>query len=123
MEAGTWRASTGDEIPMVGRILGIADAFSAMTTSRAYRKAMPLRESLRRLEDSAGSQLDPDLVIPFVRGMETASDAPLPGDERRPIPGRPHGRVLAHLAGRQYASGRELIMQLEQRVIGELRPS
>jgi diguanylate cyclase (GGDEF)-like protein len=76
----------GEEIPLVARILGVADAFSAMTTSRSYRKAMPLREALRRLEDSAGGQLDPSLVIPFVRGMETAGDAPIPGDSPRPIP-------------------------------------
>lgn len=76
----------GEEIPLVARILGVADAFSAMTTSRAYRKAMPIREALRRLEDSAGTQLDPDMVIPFVRGMETASDAPIPGDDHRSIP-------------------------------------
>ena len=76
----------GEEIPVVARILAVADAFSAMTTSRAYRKAMPIREALRRLEDSAGTQLDPDMVIPFVRGMETASDAPIPGEDHRSIP-------------------------------------
>jgi diguanylate cyclase (GGDEF)-like protein len=76
----------GEEIPLVARILGVADAFSAMTTSRAYRKAMPLREALNRLEDAASGQLDPSLVIPFVRGMESASDAPVPGGESRPIP-------------------------------------
>jgi diguanylate cyclase (GGDEF)-like protein len=72
----------GDEIPLVARILAVADAMSAMTTSRTYRKALPLREALRRLEDAAGGQLDPDLVGPFVRGMETADDAPIPGDDR-----------------------------------------
>jgi diguanylate cyclase (GGDEF)-like protein len=72
----------GDEIPQVARILAVADAMSAMTTSRTYRKALPLREALHRLEDAAGSQLDPDLVLPFVRGMETAADAPIPGDDR-----------------------------------------
>ena len=72
----------GEEIPVVARILAVADALSAMTTTRPYRKALPVREALRRLEDAAGSQLDPALVLPFVRGMETASDAPIPGDER-----------------------------------------
>jgi diguanylate cyclase (GGDEF)-like protein len=76
----------GEEIPLVARILAVGDAFSAMTTSRAYRKAMPIREALRRLEDSAGTQLDPAMVIPFVRGMETASDAPIPGEDHRSIP-------------------------------------
>jgi diguanylate cyclase (GGDEF)-like protein len=76
----------GEEIPYVARILAVADAFSAMTTSRTYRKAMPLREALHRLEDAAGSQLDPSLVGPFVQGMETAPDAPIPGADRRPLP-------------------------------------
>ena len=61
----------GEQIPLVARILAVADAMSAMTTSRRYRKALPVGEALRRLEDAAGSQLDPELVPPFVRGMET----------------------------------------------------
>jgi diguanylate cyclase (GGDEF)-like protein len=72
----------GEMIPLVARILAVADAMSAMTTSRRYRKALPLKEALHRLEDAAGSQLDPSLVLPFVKGMETASDAPIPGDDR-----------------------------------------
>jgi HD-GYP domain-containing protein (c-di-GMP phosphodiesterase class II) len=72
----------GEQIPVVARILAVADAMSAMTTSRRYRKALPVKEALRRLEDAAGSQLDPELVQPFVRGMETSVDAPIPGDER-----------------------------------------
>jgi len=73
----------GEEIPLVARILSVADAFSAMTTTRPYRKALSTQEALRRLQDAADSQLDPRLVTAFVRGMETASDAPLPG---RPLP-------------------------------------
>ena len=73
---------SGKAIPLIARILAVADAFSAMTTSRPYRKALPISESLRRLEDAAGSQLDPALVGPFVTGIETAPDAPLPGDDR-----------------------------------------
>ena len=76
----------GDDIPPVARILAVADAFSAMTTSRPYRKALSLREALGRLEDAAGTQLDPRLVIAFVMGMETAADAPIPGTEQAPLP-------------------------------------
>jgi diguanylate cyclase (GGDEF)-like protein len=72
----------GDAIPLIARILAVADAFSAMTTSRPYRQALSVQESLHRLEDAAGSQLDPWLVSAFVAGIETASDAPLPGDGR-----------------------------------------
>jgi diguanylate cyclase (GGDEF)-like protein len=69
----------GDSIPLIARILAVGDAFSAMTTTRPYRKALDLREALRRLEDAAGSQLDATLVAAFVEGIETADDAPLPG--------------------------------------------
>jgi diguanylate cyclase (GGDEF)-like protein len=69
----------GEGIPLIARILAVGDAFSAMTTTRPYRKALDLREALTRLEDAAGSQLDENLVKVFVEGIETAADAPLPG--------------------------------------------
>lgn len=71
----------GEEIPVIGRILAVADAFSAMTTTRPYRKALSVAEALKRLEDAAGSQLQEELVAEFVTGIETAADAPLPGEE------------------------------------------
>jgi diguanylate cyclase (GGDEF)-like protein len=69
----------GADIPLVARILAVGDAFSAMTTTRPYRKALSVEESLRRLLDAASSQLDEHLVTAFVHGIETAPDAPLPG--------------------------------------------
>ena len=69
----------GEGIPLIARILAVGDAFSAMTTTRPYRKALDIREALHRLEDAAGSQLDERLVRAFVDGIETAADAPLPG--------------------------------------------
>ena len=69
----------GEEIPLIGRILAVADAFSAMTTTRPYRKALPVEEAIKRLGEAAGSQLQEDLVVAFIAGMETAPDAPLPG--------------------------------------------
>ncbi|HMJ79817.1 MAG TPA: diguanylate cyclase, partial [Candidatus Dormibacteraeota bacterium] len=76
----------GEEIPVIARILAIGDAFSAMTTTRPYRKALSVEEALRRLTDAAGSQLDPTLALAFVEGIETAPDAPLPGQQVRPLP-------------------------------------
>ena len=73
---------SGEEIPLIARILAVGDAFSAMTTTRPYRVAMSIQEALHRLEDAAGSQLDPTLVTAFVEGIETAENAPLPGDGR-----------------------------------------
>jgi diguanylate cyclase (GGDEF)-like protein len=72
----------GEDIPIVARILAVADAFSAMTTTRPYRKALGIEEAIRRLEDAAGSQLDPSFVVAFVDGLRTASDAPMPGSDR-----------------------------------------
>ena len=71
----------GEEIPLIARILAVADAFSAMTTTRPYRRALPIEEALRRLTDAADTQLDERLVAAFVQGIETAPDAPLPGAE------------------------------------------
>ena len=84
----------GDEIPLVARILAVGDAFSAMTTDRPYRKALPVEEALRRLVDAADSQLDPALVLAFVEGIERAAEAPLPGTvhARRPILAAAPGR-------------------------------
>ena len=71
----------GEGIPLIGRILAVADAYSAMTTTRPYRKALAIQEALKRLGDAAGSQLQEELVTAFITGIETAADAPMPGEE------------------------------------------
>ncbi len=68
----------GKDIPLVARILAVADAFSAMTTTRPYRKALDVREAVTRLGDAAGTQLDERLVTVFIHALETAPDAPDP---------------------------------------------
>lgn len=70
----------GEDIPLVARIISVADAYSAMTTTRPYRKALAVDEALRRLRDAAGMQLQPELVDAFVEGVETIPDAPAPGE-------------------------------------------
>ena len=52
----------GDEIPIEARIVTCCDAFSAMTTTRSYRKAMPVEEAVAELRACAGSQFDPEVV-------------------------------------------------------------
>ena len=78
---GYLHALASEEIPLIARILSVADVFSAMTTTRPYRKALPLTEALKRLGDAAGTQLDESLVRTFISGIETAADAPLPGQD------------------------------------------
>ncbi len=69
----------GEQIPLIARLLAVADAFSAMTTTRPYRKGVSVDEGLARLEDAVGTQLDEELVRAFVHGIRTADDPPLPG--------------------------------------------
>ena len=72
----------GEEIPFIARILAVGDTFSAMTTTRPYRKSVGVREALRRLADASGTQLEERLVSIFIDGIENATDAPMPGDGR-----------------------------------------
>ena len=51
---------------MLGRIITIADAFSAMSLDRPYRKALSSDAVVTELLDGAGTQFDPDLVKSFV---------------------------------------------------------
>lgn len=75
---------SGEGIPLIARIIAVGDAFSAMTTSRPYRRALESGEALHRLIDAAETQLDPRLVDVFVLAMESQSDPPHPSDERQP---------------------------------------
>jgi diguanylate cyclase (GGDEF)-like protein len=60
----------GKQIPLLGRIMAIADAYSAMILDRPYRKGRTMSEALAELQRCAGTQLDPELVEPFVRMVE-----------------------------------------------------
>jgi HD-GYP domain-containing protein (c-di-GMP phosphodiesterase class II) len=52
----------GQEIPLVARIVCACDAFSAMTTTRSYRRALSQPEALAELERCSGTQFDPRVV-------------------------------------------------------------
>ncbi|MDY0289243.1 MAG: response regulator [Sphaerochaeta sp.] len=56
----------GEEIPLDVRIVSLADAFDAMTTSRAYRSALPTEFAVEELKLNSGSQFDPALVNLFI---------------------------------------------------------
>ncbi|HEY2587180.1 MAG TPA: HD domain-containing phosphohydrolase [Tepidisphaeraceae bacterium] len=57
----------GSAIPLMGRIIGLADSFDAMTTNRTYRKALPLEVALSEIRRCAGTQFDPALAEAFLR--------------------------------------------------------
>src|SRR5215207_5447837 len=52
----------GEEIPLASRVLAVADAFEAMTSSRLYRRGMAVEKALEELEKSAGTQFDPSVA-------------------------------------------------------------
>jgi HD-GYP domain-containing protein (c-di-GMP phosphodiesterase class II) len=58
----------GETIPVEARLLGVADAFDAMTSKRAYRSALSVDQALSELRRCAGAQFDPDLAEKFIDG-------------------------------------------------------
>ena len=58
------------DIPLVGRIVAIADAYDAMTSDRAYRRALPHQVAADEVERCAGSQFDPEIAELFLHIIE-----------------------------------------------------
>jgi HD-GYP domain-containing protein (c-di-GMP phosphodiesterase class II) len=65
----------GDEIPLLARIIAVADAYNAMTSDRPYRDAMPSRVARLRLAQAVESQFDTSVVAAFEAILATASEA------------------------------------------------
>lgn len=59
-----------DEIPASARIVQIVDVFSAITTDRPYRDALPIETALREISDGSGSQFDPNLTEVFLEHFD-----------------------------------------------------
>lgn len=60
----------GEQIPLISRILAVADTYDAMTSDRPYRQKLDQEEALRRLRQAAGTQLDARCVEAFGRAVE-----------------------------------------------------
>jgi putative nucleotidyltransferase with HDIG domain len=58
---------SGNGIPLMGRIICVADCFDAMTSNRTYRRALPLEVALIEVRRCAGTQFDPTLAEAFLR--------------------------------------------------------
>jgi len=64
------RGLIGQNIPLVGRVVSIADAYDAMTSDRAYRRALAHEVAIGEIERCAGTQFDPELAEAFVKLIE-----------------------------------------------------
>ena len=67
------------DIPVISRIIAVADAYNAMTSGRPYRDAMPSRVARLRLAQAVGSQFDTTIVAAFEAILAEASELYLAG--------------------------------------------
>ncbi len=74
----------GQDIPLLGRVVGLADSFDAMTTSRTYRKALPVQVAVAELRRYAGTQFDPALTELLLQDDIQALSEEMAKSHRRP---------------------------------------
>jgi putative nucleotidyltransferase with HDIG domain len=80
----------GTQIPEFARVVAVADAFDAMTSTRSYRRARPVPVALAELERCAGAQFDPLMVRALVRALERHGwQTSVTSDETAAPPGPP----------------------------------
>jgi putative two-component system response regulator len=61
----------GDDIPLLARLISVADCFDAMTSVRAYRAPLSIDDALDALVQGAGTQFDPSLIPYFIQMVRT----------------------------------------------------
>lgn len=67
---------SGEDIPLYGRIISIADAYDAMTAKRVYRNALDMDQVIGELKRCRGTQFDPDLTDLFLQLIEEGAIDP-----------------------------------------------
>ena len=106
---------TGEGIPLLGRIVAVADAFDALTHERPYKRAWPTEQAIARIARGAGTQFDPRVVEAFLslHGQTLATASPRPArspraqpavalEKRRPVH---RGERWPPLTGRRRGTG------------------
>jgi response regulator RpfG family c-di-GMP phosphodiesterase len=74
----------GQGVPLIARIIAVADTYDAMTSDRAYRRALPHEVALGEIDRCSGSQFDPEVAQNFASGLdEFREEAAAAG---RPVP-------------------------------------
>jgi len=67
----------GEDIPIEGRIIAIADAFDAMISHRPYKKALPIKEAINEIKKCKGSHFDPIIADIFIELYNEGSLNPI----------------------------------------------
>lgn len=79
----------GEQIPLFGRIIGVADTFDAITTNRPYQQAYSLEYAVETIKKLTGSRFDAKIVTAFLRGFEAGEIRPKPArTETQAVPPR-----------------------------------
>ena len=68
--SGYPRGMKGENIPLTGRIVALADVFDALTTKRCYKPAFSLEESMKIIKEGTGRHFDPQVVQAFNNSIE-----------------------------------------------------
>lgn len=64
----------GQEIPLIGRIIAVADAYDAVTSHRPYRRGLSAKAAMARILDDSGKQFDPDVMDAFMERFARDAD-------------------------------------------------
>lgn len=72
--AGYPRGIAGKDIPILGRIVAIADVFDALTSKRPYKDAWAFNEAVIEIQELRGNHLDPDIVDAFIKQLVKIKD-------------------------------------------------
>jgi HD-GYP domain-containing protein (c-di-GMP phosphodiesterase class II)/CheY-like chemotaxis protein len=60
----------GNDVPLIARIIAVADTYDAMTSDRAYRRALPHEVAVNEIERCASTQFDPEVAASFCGGLD-----------------------------------------------------
>ncbi len=89
------------EIPLIAKIVCLADSFDAMTSDRPYKRRRPANEIIEDLHFNAGKQFAPELVTAFCRGM------------LKELTGESKQKRFRRLLGKEYLEAETLVPQLK----------
>ena len=87
----------GDEIPLMGKIVAVADTFDAMTTDRPYQKAMGFEDAVARIESFVNTRYDEGVVAAFTAACREGQIRPGSVRLKRPVAAGPKPELLNSL--------------------------